>query len=158
MRAFTKERATILRLGRVSAMLAVVGLGLLGALWVLMFVAAGCVTPGPVPPVQPDAAQTEDVPARDRFWRRTFDCHGQNLEVRARALSAATACLDGSEPAPDPDSCLLGLSYDDRSIACAVRDSGASANAAVLSGAGANLQRVADNARAWIEREELWLQ
>lgn len=130
------------------------GLAFLGLLFAL---GPACATwPTPVPAV--DAGAPLDVPPVDRFADRTFNCHGQDLVLRATAMGGAWTCLAGGDTA----ACLLCLPYDDRSIACAVRDTGAEANASDLAGEAGQLKyfdyrRVADAARAWLTARRMVL-
>lgn len=124
----------------------------IGCLAAALYLGLGCAT-GPQPIPAADAAAPPD--GADRFWGRVFNCHGQDLDLRARALGSARGCLSG----PAPTACLLDLAYDDRSVACAVRDVGASANADRLAAGPLDVddERVANAARAWLVRERLEL-
>ena len=119
------------------AILAAIGAVGIFALFVLLS-GLGCGFVRPIP-TTPDAAVV------DRFTGNLFDCHGQNLLVRGVALAAVRDCITGD----DRDACLLRLPYEDRTIACAVRDEGAAANADVLAGLEGR-EVVADGARAWL--------
>jgi hypothetical protein len=130
----------------------------------LAMMSSGC--PRPIPPPVPgptpssaDAATTDaasaDFPvSHDPFKGQLFNCHLPVVSAQYEAASPRVGdCL-----ASPPLACLEGLlpAYDINTVACLVRDLGFEATKAVLTGTdAANLNDVADNARTFINAEQL---
>ena len=134
--------------------------------WPLLLVLALSGCPRPIPPPVPgpspsaaDAAAADAVSAdspvsHDPFKGQRFNCH---LPAVAAQYDKASSKVGDCLVSP-PLACLEGLlpSYDIDTVACLVRDLGFEATQAVLAGTdAANLSSVADNARTFINAEQL---
>jgi hypothetical protein len=103
--------------------------------------ASSCGTVQPVPSPSPDAAVV------DKFSGHLYDCHGQALDTRQVVMDAVYDCLN----AEGVDVQIANLPWEERFVACAVRDTGSAQNSSCLAAGNTGIAcTVASRARKWV--------